>query len=170
MITLGAILTLATEILGLAGGVLAFLKIRRKVHEVHVLVNAQMVAALARIAQLAEALRAAGVEIPPGPGGPAGKDSSLVVKGQLLRGHGKLEMSLCVGARITQRDAAARAFLGPLDEGGGPLPHQPLKLIGAGMGLDHGPGRLAGLRVGQRAPEDVRRLMYPHVPDLPAGP
>lgn len=76
MIWLGSILTLATEIVGLAGGVLAFLKVRGKVAEVHGLVDTELSAALTRIRQLADALQAAGVEIPPDPAGPGGKDSS----------------------------------------------------------------------------------------------
>lgn len=63
----GVILTFATVVTG-------FLQLRRKVAEVHVLVNSQLSTVLQRVAQLTSALEHAEIEVPPEdqPGGRAG--------------------------------------------------------------------------------------------------
>lgn len=58
-------LALAGVVLTFAAVVIAFLQLRRKVAEVHVLVNSQLTAVLQRVAQLTAALENAEIEVPP---------------------------------------------------------------------------------------------------------
>jgi hypothetical protein len=48
--------------------VTGFIALRRKQNEIHVLVNSKLDAALARGVQLADTLKAEGIEVPPAPG------------------------------------------------------------------------------------------------------
>jgi hypothetical protein len=57
----GILVTFLTSVVG-------FLSTRRKVAEVHVLVNSQLHDVLDRVAQLTGALEHAGVDVPPKPG------------------------------------------------------------------------------------------------------
>jgi hypothetical protein len=56
----GIVLTFATSLVG-------FISTRRKVAEVHVLVNSQLHTVLERVAQLTAALHSADVPVPPAP-------------------------------------------------------------------------------------------------------
>lgn len=58
-------LALAGVVLTFAAVVIAFLQLRRKVAEVHVLVNSQLSTVLQRVAQLTAALEKAEIEVPP---------------------------------------------------------------------------------------------------------
>jgi hypothetical protein len=67
LVLAGVILTFLTALTG-------WLKSRQngeKIAEVHVLVNAQLTAVVARVGQLVATLETAGVPVPPDPGGPA---------------------------------------------------------------------------------------------------
>jgi hypothetical protein len=61
LVLAGVVITFATSIVG-------FWQTRRKVAEVHVLVNSQLHDVLDRVQQLTVTLEAAGVEVPPKPG------------------------------------------------------------------------------------------------------
>jgi hypothetical protein len=56
----GIIITFVTSVAGLAG-------LRRKVQEVHVLVNSQLTTVLERVTQLTGSLEAAGIDVPDPP-------------------------------------------------------------------------------------------------------
>lgn len=58
-------LALAGVVLTFAAVVIAFLQLRRKVAEVHVLVNSQLSTVLQRVVQLTAALENAEIEVPP---------------------------------------------------------------------------------------------------------
>ena len=59
---------LGAAVLTFGGVVLGYWQTRRKVAEIHVLVNSQLHAVIDRVSQLTEALERADVEVPPPPG------------------------------------------------------------------------------------------------------
>jgi hypothetical protein len=58
-------IVLAGVVLTFGGSVLGYLGTRRKIAEVHVLVNSQLAAVVERVAQLTATLEQAGVAVPP---------------------------------------------------------------------------------------------------------
>jgi hypothetical protein len=69
MITALPVISMLAAAAGLAATVLGFIN-RKKIAEVHVLVNSQLTEVLKRVSQLSHTLTNAGVDIPPPPAPP----------------------------------------------------------------------------------------------------